>query len=44
MAVTVWLLLAAFGAGFVLGYLVKLWLTPSRQDYSRMPRGDERVK
>ena len=26
------------------GYLVKLWLTPSRQDYSKMPRGDERVR
>ena len=35
---------AAVVVGFVLGYLVKLWLRPSRQDYSRMPRGDERVK
>lgn len=36
--------IAAFISGLLLGYLVKLWLTPSRQDYSKMPRGDERVK
>lgn len=38
--ITFFLMLAS--AGF--GYLVKFWLTPSRQDYSKMPRGDERVR
>ena len=41
---TVWLLFAVFAVGVGSGYLVKLWLTPSRQNYSKMPRGDERVK
>jgi hypothetical protein len=36
--------IGAFIAGLALGYLVRLWLTPSRQDYSKMPRGDERVR